>query len=115
MTESFLGVTAHFMDSRKERNSIALANRTFPQPHTTDRVRQLLETILAEWEIPTVSVLLVVTDNGSNMVAAFRESYQQMLEDEEEDAITDVNEQLNENEYSPLAECRCLAPFVNPL
>ena len=44
-----------------------------PSPHTADRVSELAKTMLQDWEIPEENVGSVLTDNGSNMVAAFKE------------------------------------------
>ena len=44
-----------------------------PSPHTAINVRMLIEKVLEEWDIPLNKVFVVVTDNGSNMVAAFKQ------------------------------------------
>ena len=73
MTESFLGVTARMYDpSTKSTRSITLACRTFPTPHTANKVSELVIDILREWEIPNGRISAIVIDNGSNMVAAFK-------------------------------------------
>ena len=51
---------------------MTLAVRRMPSPHIADHVRELVDAILEEWDIPTSKVKVVITDNGSNMVAAFR-------------------------------------------
>ena len=70
MTASFLGVTAYFTPDSDKRHSICIALR-FPSPHTGVRIAELLQRIVAEWEIPCYNNL-VFTDNGSIMVAAFQ-------------------------------------------
>ena len=50
MTASFLGVTAHFTPDSNKRHSICIVRR-FPSPHTGVRIAELLERIVAEWEI----------------------------------------------------------------
>lgn len=73
LTASFLGITAHFF-SRKDhkRHCLTLAVRRMPSPHTADHVRDLVHKVLMEWNIPLNKIMVVVTDNGSNMVAAFK-------------------------------------------
>ena len=47
---------------------------------------------MAEWEIPYSKVSAILTDNESNMVAAFRAHFQNEGEDEEEDESEDIEE-----------------------
>ena len=84
MTESFLGVTARMFDpSTKSTSSLTLACRSFPTPHTAKRVYECINTILREWEIPKAKISAIVTDNGSNMVAAFKRiSFDSVLDEE---------------------------------
>ena len=72
MKASFLGVTAHFFttDSNK-RYSVCVALR-FPSPDTGVRIAELLQRIVAEREIPCNKLFKVFTDNGRNLVAAFK-------------------------------------------
>ena len=63
---------------------MTLAVRRMPSPHIADHIRDLVDAILEEWDIPTSTVTVVVTDNGSNMVAAFR-TYVASLDDSQED------------------------------
>lgn len=52
MSESFLGVTAHSFLRKSHQCFIAtLAVRRFPQPHTADRVLEVLKAVLHEWGI----------------------------------------------------------------
>lgn len=86
MTSSYLGVTAHFF-SRKDhrRHSATLAVRRMPQQHTGENIRELVQSILDEWEIPPSKVSATLTDNGSNMVAAFRPQIIENDDDGEDD------------------------------
>ena len=86
MSESFLGVTARMYDPpTKSTRSLTLACRSFPTPHTAKNVHELIIAILKEWEIPKCKVSAIVTDNGSNMVAAFKEAAADSSYDEEWD------------------------------
>ena len=44
-----------------------------PSPHTAERVESIVEEVMGEWELSREKVHAILTDNGSNMVAAFRE------------------------------------------
>lgn len=68
MTASFIGIMAHFFADHKRHNAtIAVC------PHTAENILSMVKSILAEWNIPTKKLGNIVTDNGSNMVKAFKE------------------------------------------
>ena len=74
VTASFLGVSIHFFSRKNHcRYFLTLAVRRLPLPHTADKVEQMLCEVLKEWGISQQSVSAILTDNGSNMIAAFRE------------------------------------------
>ena len=84
LTASFLGITAHFYSRRDhKRHTLTMAVRRMPSPHTAANVRKLIEKVLEEWNIPLSKVFVIVTDNGSNMVAAFKQ------QPEERDSVND--------------------------
>lgn len=88
MTQSFIGVTAHFLTKCDNRRWVAtLAVQALPSPHTADRIEDAVCTILRTWEIPSDKISAILTDNGSNMIAAFKNQVQQneATEDESED------------------------------
>lgn len=58
--------------------------RKFPQPHTADRVLDVLKAVLCEWRIEESRISKVLTDNGSNMVAAFIDLKSSPLDVEDE-------------------------------
>lgn len=73
MTSSYLGVTAHFFSQQdRSRYSITLAAARLPSPHTAISILDTIVEVLAKWEIPNSKIFRVLTDNGSNMVAAFK-------------------------------------------
>lgn len=72
-TGSFLGVTAHWLDSNLKRKSKTFACRRFSGTHNYDRIAALIEVIHGEFGLDPGRVLTTVTDNGSNFVNAFRE------------------------------------------
>lgn len=99
LTSSYLGVTAHyFSPGDGSIRHATLAVRSMTYPHTGlyiiiyrssfssitigDAISVLMKLIIQEWEIPSEKVGYVVTDNGSNMVKAFkRVQAQVVLED----------------------------------
>ena len=73
MTASFLGLTAHYYSrSKKAKCNITIAVRRFESPHTAERVSKLVDEIVCEWKIPYYKIFRILTDNGSNMIAAFK-------------------------------------------
>ena len=74
MTQSFLGITAHFFTMSDHRQRVAtLAVRVLPYPHTADCIEELVRNVLQEWEISVEKISAILTDSGSNMIAAFKE------------------------------------------
>ena len=71
LTASFIGITAHFFADH-ERHHITLAVRRMPSPHTGDAILEVVSNVLAEWDIMSNKVGKIITDNGSNMIKAFK-------------------------------------------
>ena len=72
MSSSYLGITGHFYSQKDHlRHCVTLAVR-MPSPHTGENIRELVDIVLDKWEIPLCKVSATLTDNGSNMLAAFR-------------------------------------------
>ena len=73
MTSSYLGITGHFFCRQdQKKHVVTLAVRILPHPHTAEYIRSTLDEVLSEWCIPLTKLKAVITDNGSNMVKAFR-------------------------------------------
>ena len=96
MSAAFLGLTVHcYHRAKKEKCNVTIAVCRFESPHTAECVTQLVDNILYEWKIPLHKIFCFITDNGSNMLAAFK--YDLQLHDDEElsddtpDEIVDVN------------------------
>ena len=87
LTSSYLGITAPFSCSDHRRHCVTLAVRLMLGSHTAEHVREAVEKVMKEWEIPENKVRVIVTDNGSNMVAAFKSYF------EEEDIEKETEEQ----------------------
>ena len=85
LTASFLGVTAHFFTPQDhKRHRVTLAVRRLASPHTADHVEAVVEEVLAEWEVPKEKINAILTDNGSNMIKAFREWLDELQEADED-------------------------------
>ena len=101
MSAAFLGLTAHcYHRAKKEKCNVTIAVRRFESPHTAERVTQLVDNILHEWKIPCYKIFCILTDNGSNMLAAFKHDLQ--LHDDEElnddMEIIDVTDEDNDSD-----------------
>lgn len=73
-SSSFLGVTAHFVsyDGCPKLKHILLGCRQIPQPHTSEVINDIYQQIMQSWEIFEDKIFRIVTDNGANIVKAFR-------------------------------------------
>ena len=89
MTSSYLEVTAHFFSCHDHwKHCVTLAVRRLLGCHTAEHVKEVVEELMKEWEIPESKVRVIVTDNGSNMVAVFKSHF----EEEEMDVDGDIDE-----------------------
>uniref|UniRef100_A0A1X7VAC6 DUF659 domain-containing protein n=1 Tax=Amphimedon queenslandica TaxID=400682 RepID=A0A1X7VAC6_AMPQE len=55
-----------------KHHSICLALKRFPSLHIGTRIAELLQNIIDEWKLLKEKLFRVLTDNGSNMVAALK-------------------------------------------
>ena len=62
----------HFVSDAKIRNAF-LGLKSLHGSHTAGRIREHVEEILDEYGLSLDRVFKIVTDNGSNMVAAFQD------------------------------------------
>ena len=77
LTASFLGITAHYFSHQDSQcHIVTLAVSRLPSPHTADRILETFDTIMCQWSIPKCKIFRVLTDNGSNMVAVFKNRVQ---------------------------------------
>jgi len=75
LANSFLGISACFFDSNRNSNKahhVVLSIAQLPFPHTGITIAECMETCLSEWQISSDKVLIVVSDNGSNMIKAIK-------------------------------------------
>ena len=87
MSSFYLGTSAHFSRKDHKQQVATLAVRRMPPEHTGDNIRALVEEVLKEENIPTAKIGVIMTDSGSNMLKAFRQSLDISGESEDEDEI----------------------------
>lgn len=75
--EGNLCLTAHFITKDFERKSVLLQCTQFNESHTAPRILALFESCLLEWGLDD-RFHLVIRDGVQNMVAAFRDSFNNM-------------------------------------
>ena len=93
---SYLGLTAHFFCRRDLKRHVAtIAVRRLPYLHTADNISALMDDDLLEWEIPLSKVEVVITDNASNMVKAFKRTLEG-TNDEEDDNENEEEQEIEE-------------------
>ena len=91
LTASYLGITAHFFTrSDHKRHTATIAVRRLSSPHTAERVEEIVDNVLTEWQIPRTKISAMLTDNGSNMIAAFRDWLDRMCSESEGTKILNV-------------------------
>ena len=100
MTSSYIGISAHFFSYRDNCSHCPmLAIRRIHHPTTGENIRIVLEQIINEWDIPRSKIMAVVTDNGSNIIKAFRD-----LVIEAEVSSEDAQEVSDEEDEKELEE-----------
>lgn len=110
LSSSYLGITAHFFSSKDNAcHHILLSMKRMPHPHSGENIRNLVMKCLEEWDISPQAINVVVTDNGSNVVKAFRNDChhasnttnvnesQQDIEESDDDLSSEDGEFRDEN------------------
>lgn len=69
-TESFIGVTAHFISSTFKMTSILLDCKLLPNHHTSINLAQALSEITGDWNLQQSKIVLSVSDNAANIKSA---------------------------------------------
>ena len=102
LSASFLGISACFFDPalRLPRHAL-LSMAELDHPHSGDKIAHCLDQCLRTWGITSDKVLLVISDNGSNMVKAIRLLQERQKEKEEQD---DGDDEDREDDNSEDAE-----------
>ena len=68
-----ISLTAHWINDCFVKKEAVLHVKSFPDSHTGENICNTFNTMLENWNIENTSVHLVVRDNASNMVKAFRD------------------------------------------
>lgn len=116
LSASFLGISVCFYDpvSAKVRH-VVLQLAQIEHPHTAAILAEHLEQCLQEWNISSTKVLMIVSDNGANMVKAVKllndrhleqvqGEYSQDGNSEAHDQDTDEDEGTSEEEDDDISE-----------
>lgn len=70
---SFISLTAHWLEKSGSRSSFVLAIKHFPGRHTGNAIAEVLSTILQAWQIEE-KVHITIADNAANMRKAMQEA-----------------------------------------
>lgn len=73
--KAFFGITAHFLE-RIDIQSIDLSIVQLQSNHTAECLEQTMLKVFDEWNISKENVVGITTDNGYNIVAAVRRSFE---------------------------------------
>lgn len=70
-SQSYLGITCHFLDNKMVPQTCLLHFIRMKSPHTALNIQQLTEDALEKFDIKE-KVFKVITDNASNMIKAYK-------------------------------------------
>ena len=70
VNESYLSVTAHFIDEKLKLQRRVLACMPVDERHTGDNISSWLQQTVQAYDLPMHKIVALVHDNGSNIVAA---------------------------------------------
>lgn len=107
LTSSYLGITGHFY-SRKDhrRHTATLAVRQITTSHTAENIRKLCDDVLSEWGIDPSKMSAIITDNCSNMVAAFKKQITNSdCSDDERDEEAESTTVFDSNDEAEFLDC----------
>ncbi|XP_030640801.1 zinc finger BED domain-containing protein 4-like [Chanos chanos] len=71
-TESLMSLTCHFIDNSWKRNQVVLNTKAMHGSHTDQYIREIFLGMLDDWGIGQNRVMLVLRDNGANMVKGMK-------------------------------------------
>lgn len=101
LTASFLGISACFFDSKALKvRHVVLDLCHLEHPHTGELLAEHLEQCMQKWSLTSNSILMLVSDNGSNMIKAVRllnERHQDLQESDESLAKGEVSSSEDES------------------
>ncbi|XP_060947142.1 uncharacterized protein LOC133024170 [Limanda limanda] len=98
LTAAFLAISAcYYCTQQKRANHILLRLEQISHPHTADCIKTCVDRCTEDWGISKEQILTVITDNRSNMVAAFKN-------EEDDEPSSDDEEVQNSDEESEECE-----------
>ncbi|XP_041654041.1 E3 SUMO-protein ligase ZBED1-like [Cheilinus undulatus] len=68
----YMSLTAHFITPAWEMKAACLETAFLPEDHTAENIKQAFNNLIAEWGIDQTAEVCVMTDNATNMKAAFK-------------------------------------------
>ncbi|KAJ8394943.1 hypothetical protein AAFF_G00040660 [Aldrovandia affinis] len=108
LTASFIAISACYFNPEDNKAEHILLNlKEMVHPHTAQAISALVEESIEAWGIPKEKILTTITDNGSNMVAAFpfhTAEEATTSEDSELDSDSEHSEDGDENNNNVLQE-----------
>jgi hypothetical protein len=105
---SYLGISASFFDTLSSKPVHAMLNLcTLPHPHTGQAMVDMLDSILRQWDIPSNKVMIIVSDNGANMIKAVK-----LMREKEEARLQELDRDRNHKNDTNLS--RGLRPGQEP-
>ncbi|XP_062566541.1 E3 SUMO-protein ligase ZBED1-like [Saccostrea cucullata] len=69
-TDSYITITACFIDGDWNLINNVLQTRAMPENHTAENIANVLKAAITEWNLPSPPVPPIVSDNAKNMVKA---------------------------------------------
>jgi len=105
LTASYVGISACFFDpvlGKQGPVHACLNLSNIKHPHTGEKVAECINRSLQQWDIPEEKIILVVSDNGSNMLKAIRllqaEAEAENVETDEEQDTEESTESESDSE-----------------
>ncbi|XP_024135954.1 uncharacterized protein LOC112151330 [Oryzias melastigma] len=100
-TASFIAISScYFCTEQNKPEHILLSLEEVAHPHTAQSIKACVDKCMQEWDVPHEKVMAVITDNGSNMVAAFKSNTSE--EEDSSDDSEDPMENFSESEADEL-------------
>ncbi|KZS07318.1 Uncharacterized protein APZ42_028996 [Daphnia magna] len=88
-----LRITVHYVSADKTLEEAVIEFIPFPPPHTRDAIGELVKRTFQEWNL---KVPIIVTDNGSNMVKAFKLDQSNHMEEIIKSVVNESNKESEE-------------------
>ncbi|XP_057201522.1 uncharacterized protein LOC130561312 [Triplophysa rosa] len=115
LTASFLAISAcYFCPQEEKAKHILLTLVQLSHPHTAECIKTCVDRCTEEWGIPKNKILTVITDNGSNMVTAFKKSeeyddHSTTEEDSQEDSEEDSDDvEVEDQRFGAIERMPCV-------